>query len=294
VSVKSNSFLQLLSDIAWLFLSLFVDRFSFSRENTLLEILLLTWRFRLAGLGFFFHPNEKKILKLKNKHLGKRCFIIGNGPSLNSLDIKKLSSEITFGVNAIFLNYEKMGFYPTYYVVEDSWVLEDRYKEINQLKGPENKFFGCYAKKRISRDDNNIFLNIRRDVSRKNWAPRFSKNICREVCVGGSVTYVCMELAYYMGFSEVYLIGFDHNYIIPKSSEVQGVDILSNENDPNHFHPNYFGKGYHWHLPREDRMEIGYRKAKEIFELDGRNIFNATVGGKLEVFPRKNFEELFK
>jgi hypothetical protein len=96
-----------------------------------------------------------------------------------------------------------------------------------------------------------------------------------------------------MGFSKVYLIGFDHSYTIPKDAQVSGVDILSQSDDPNHFVPGYFGRGYRWHDPRVDRMEQAYRRAGEAFEADGRKIYNATVGGRLEVFERVEYSSLF-
>ena len=99
-----------------------------------------------------------------------------------------------------------------------------------------------------------------------------------------------------MGFSEIYLIGFDHNYKIPDDAKKnnRSNEILSQSDDHNHFHPDYFGKGYRWHDPQVDRMEKAYRKAKEAFEMDGRVIFNATIGGKLEVFKRVDYQSLFQ
>ena len=91
----------------------------------------LTWRIRpwrvrhsnpryiAAALGLPLTSNERRLKALRNTHAGERCFIIGNGPSLNKLDLTLLRSERTFGVNAIYTNYQRMGFYHTYYVVED-------------------------------------------------------------------------------------------------------------------------------------------------------------------------------
>ena len=61
----------------------------------------------------------------------------------------------------------------------------------------------------------------------------------------------------------------------------------------NHFHPSYFGKGKKWHDPKLDRVLMCYEKCKEEFENDGRKIYNATVGGKLELFERVEFTSLF-
>ena len=97
-----------------------------------------------------------------------------------------------------------------------------------------------------------------------------------------------------MGFSEVYLVGFDHSYTIPTDVDMFGTEIKSKSDDPNHFNPEYFGTGYRWHDPRVDRMEMAYAKAKEVFESNGRIIYNATDGGKLEVFPRVEYSEIKK
>lgn len=277
----------------------FIDKFSFDENTSHLKKIIFTAGFRLAGKGIAISKNEKRILGLKNKHKGERCFIIGNGPSLNKLDLTKLKGEVTFGVNAIYLNYEKMKFHPTYYVVEDNLVAEDRYNEINEYKGPTMKLFGAYLNHIIKQDEKTAFINIRRNYADKKNFPLFSEDAARFLGVGGSVTYVCLQLAYYMGFEEVFMIGFDHNYIIPDSAKISnetktGFDILSTEDDPNHFAPSYFGKGYRWHDPNVERMEVGFAKAKGFYESKGRKVYNATAGGHLEVFERKNYNEIFQ
>jgi hypothetical protein len=103
-----------------------------------------------------------------------------------------------------------------------------------------------------------------------------------------------LQLAFYMGFSEVYLIGMDFSYAVPQSTTIEGANYTSNEDDPNHFHPEYFGKGKKWHDPMLDRVAMNYEKAKEAFGADGRTIYNATVGGKLEIFPRTEYASLFE
>jgi hypothetical protein len=254
----------------------------------------LTLIYRLAGwFNLFFRNNERNIYALKNKHIGERCFIIGNGPSLNNIDLTKLKNEITFGVNAIYTNEEKMEFLPTYYVVEDIFVAEDRKDEINKFKGSQ-KFFGNYFKYCISDAEDVNWLNVRFRYDDYNDFPYFSKNALRQVWTGGTVSYINLQLAYYMGFKEVYLVGFDHSYLIPKDVKVNGTEILSLGDDVNHFNKDYFGKGKRWHDPRVDRMELSYLKAKKYYEKDGRQIFNASPGSKLNVFPLKEYNSIFK
>lgn len=273
--------------------SFFVDDRTWVKEESILNLMARTQRYRMASLGFSMTKNENRLLEYKNKHKGQRAFILGNGPSLNKTDLTKLKDEHTFAVNGIFLNYEKMGFHPTYYVVEDTLVAEDRSKEINSYKGPQAQFFGNYLNYCIEDKPDNIWLNVKMDYREFEGFPHFSKDAVRRVWVGGSVTYICLQLAYYMGFTEVYMIGFDHSYHIPKTAIVEGNDITSTEDDVNHFHPDYFGKGYRWHDPKVDRMEKGFENARKAFEEDGRKVFNATVGGHLNVFPRKDYDQLF-
>ena len=255
------------------------------------ERIKQTFRYRAAAAGLCLTGNEKKLRDLKDRHRGQRAFIMGNGPSLNKCDLSLLGDEITFGVNSIFLNYEKMGFHPTYYVVEDVFVAEDRADQISSYREPV-KFFGSNLKYFLDPEGETIWLNVRNLSIDHPEFPRFSTNAIRMLWAGGTVSYLCMQLAYYMGFSEIYLIGFDHNYVIPESARVEGINITSQDSDPNHFHPDYFGKGYRWHDPCVERMENAYRKAKLFFEKNNVKIFNATIGGHLEVFPRVDFDKL--
>lgn len=249
-------------------------------------------RYKAASLGLPLTKNEKNILDWKDIYRGRRGFIIGNGPSLKNLDLRLLKKEITFGVNAIYLNHEKMGFLPTHYVVEDVFVAEDRREEIAQLSGPQ-KWFGNYLSYCLGSVKAN-WLNVLLDYRNYPGFPHFSEDASRLLWVGGTVSYICMQLAYFMGVEELYLIGFDHSYEIPDSTVVSGNEILSTDADPNHFHADYFGKGFRWHKPQVDRMELSYKRAKLHFEADGRRIINATAGGELHLFERTDFNLLFK
>ncbi len=111
-----------------------------------------------------------------------------------------------------------------------------------------------------------------------------------------------MQIAYFMGFDPVYLIGVDVDYHINKTVRQDGK-FFSDGNkqflqstindDPNHFDHKYFGKGRRWHNPNVANMIDGFSIARNAFEYKGRKIYNATVGGKLEVLERIDFKSLF-
>lgn len=235
----------------------------------------------------------KDISRFRDKHAGERCFILGGGPSLLEHDLRLLKNEVTFGVNGIFLIFDKLGFQPTYYAVEDRLVYEDRFDDIRTLVSESVCFFPIqFYVPEFHKNGNNYFRAIYEFGQTDDW-PNFSKNAASLVWIGGTVTYVCMQLAYYMGFTEVYLLGMDHNYNKPEDIETNGMEWKSNSDDPNHFHPDYFGKGKRWHDPQLWRMEKAYNKARKVFERSGRQIANATSGGKLEIFQRVDYDSLF-
>lgn len=251
----------------------------------------------LEERGFFYSVDRNAIEELKDKYAGGRCFILGNGPSLNKCDLSRLDDEFTFGVNGIFYKHDEIGFVPSVYVVEDNHVIDDNLDRINDFHC-HLKMFPIEYKRRIRTTPNTLFFNLNRSFYEKRSAyfqnPRFSKDCSERIYGLGSVTMVNLQLAYYMGFKEVYLIGMDFSYTIPPSAVVEGLDITSTEDDINHFHPDYFGKGKKWHDPNLEQVLKSYEYSKKVFEKDGRKIYNATVGGKLEVFERVEFEELFK
>ena len=239
---------------------------------------------------------KDQLYALKNRYAGiTRAFVIGNGPSLNETDLSRLKDEVTFGVNGIFLKFDEIGFKPTFYVVEDHLVAEDRADQINSLAGI-TKLFPIYLGYCLKEGENTIFFNHR---SRKSYPHGFdfSTDAGEVTYTGCTVTFTCLQLAFFLGVKEIYLIGVDHSYAIPESTKIEksyNVDIYDmEEDDPNHFSPDYFGKGFRWHNPQSDKMEEAYMEARKIAEQNGCTIYNATKGGKLEVFPRVDFDSLF-
>ena len=101
---------------------------------------------------------------------------------------------------------------------------------------------------------------------------------------------MALQTAYYLGFSEVILIGVDHSFA---TKGKPNTTVVSEGDDPNHFNPAYFGKGFRWQLPDLDTSEVGYAMARHAYEADGRRVLDATVGGKLTIFPKVDYNSLF-
>lgn len=233
-----------------------------------------------------FHPWRRdtinRLRQLKDIHQGERCFIIGNGPSLKQTDLSHLLREYTIGMNRFYLAYPELGFTNTYYLSINDLVVEQCAADIQSL--PLQKFVSWRAHKWLSPAQNLYYLYT------TYTAPKFSQDITGRLWEGATVTYVAMQLAFYLGFRQVILIGVDHGYI---SKGKPNTTIVSDGDDPNHFDPQYFGKGFRWQLPDLDTSQRSYEMARQAYQAAGREIIDATVGGNLRVFPRVDYEKLF-
>jgi hypothetical protein len=118
----------------------------------------------------------------------------------------------------------------------------------------------------------------------------FVRDPGRPLCSGGTVTYVALQLAFFMGFAEVILVGLDHSFADQGTPNT--TQIRSSKTDPNHFHPAYFPQGSKWQLPDLRRSELAYTLARRAFEADGRQVLDATVSGKCPVFEKAEFASL--
>lgn len=240
------------------------------------------------------------IIKLKNKFKNKRLFIIGNGPSLKNINMADIKGEYTFSFNRAYIAYDKWGFIPDFYSCVDKIVLPDNKNEINQIIKSKSFsktkfFFPDWAKDIIIKKENVWFL---KDCS---YMRTFEENIKRLVVLG-NVGATSIQIAVYMGFRSIILLGCDCNYVEkPKQvfvdkKETQRVGWTAyqsqSDSDPNHFLPDYFGKGKKYSIPNAKNHLLGWKKVKEwveIFNLINENkirIFNATKNSKINSFKK--------
>jgi hypothetical protein len=239
--------------------------------------------YRVKRLNPLFSQQIDKLHSFRDKHLGERCFIIGNGPSLNQTDLSRLRDEYTFGLNRIYLLFPKLGFTTSYYVSINRLVLTQFADEIAQ-QIPVDKFTS-WENYSITKDISDIFYFYRHNSA------GFYKDITQGLWGGATVTYVTMQIAYYMGFQQVILIGVDHSFVTQGKAHDK---ITTQDYDPNHFDPAYFGKGITWQLPDLETSELAYGLARRYYEETGREILDATIGGKLQIFKKIKYDELWQ
>jgi hypothetical protein len=239
------------------------------------------------SLIFPYTTTGKKLKKLRNKHRGKRCFIVGNGPSLTVADLEKLKNEVTFAFNRIYYIFDKTDWRPTYYCSEDDKTIFKSKEEINNLK-IENKFFPVNFpwdyKIRFKNAKYYIFKFCDRNVE-----PKFSEDIVKGIYWGNTVAYTAIQLAVYMGIKEIYLLGVDHNF--SKMVNDKG-EIVIDETAKDYFTEKYNVDKEDLYIPNIEVSTRAFTAAKKYVDDHQIKIFNATRGGKLEVFERVDLDKI--
>jgi hypothetical protein len=230
--------------------------------------------------------NRELLERHRDRHRGERCFVIGNGPSLAKMDLAPLARERTFGMNRIYLLFDKMGFTPTYYTCINELVLEQFHDEIDALDLPK---FLNWNRRTLFPGAAGTTAFVRTALGLRS-SDTFERDATRSLSSGGTVTMVALQLAYFMGFSEVILIGVDHNFV--EKGTPNKTEVRTAETDQSHFHPQYFPRGVRWQLPDLQRSEQAYALARAAFERAGRKILDATVGGRCPVYERVAYEKV--
>lgn len=221
---------------------------------------------------------------LEDRHLGEACVLICNGPSLNKMDLSFLKQQTCVGLNKIYLGFKKFKFYPRYWVGVNPKVIEQSVNEIKELNCV--KFLSKHNSSGLIAEDSLTY-----HINTQSPAERFCKDITQGVHEGWTVTYVALQIIYFLGFSKVVIIGMDHDFSYKgepnQENMMEGTDL-------NHFAPGYFAEGQKWDNPDILNSEESYRLAKKIYEQGGREIIDATLDGKCDIFKKSHYKNLFR
>ena len=242
-----------------------------------------------------FPKQYESLSKLKNSMNSQRCFIIGNGPSLNVEDLELLNNETTFAVNNIYTIFPKTNWRPTYYAICDINAYETTLEYFQKI-GNDVIPWRDFAKERLFLPQklSNIvncdiveFVNISyldQHINADTDFFLYSKDLIYGVYNLRTVVNFCINIAHYMGFKEIYLLGVDCNY----SGAVQYFDgskniLLQNNNGL-------------LNMTRavmlEQGMKNAYEYVKNEVEKEGVKIFNASRSSKLDVFKKVKLENI--
>lgn len=230
-----------------------------------------------------YRKEARRLAGLEGAYAGERCFIIGNGPSLNKMDLTPLRHEYTFGLNRFYLAFERLGFSTSFLVCVNRLLWEQFADEL--LQQHPTKFAPWDEHERLGHPPNTYFFRTTRRKVFRTDLPRTG------LFEGSTVTFVALQLAYYLGFRVAILIGVDHSF---KSQGAAHKVVVAGDVDQDHFDPGYFAGGVRWQLPDLAGSEQAYAAARAAWEQDGRKILDATVDGKLTIFPKVDYETVLE
>lgn len=249
----------------------------------------------LQKKGYIKEDNRfLKIKSLKDKYKGQRCFIVATGPSVTIKDLELLKDEYTISMNSIVNVLDKTAYRPDIYMIQDKTVYNKLDSDKFELLIPGSIYVGinnmgkyCHTgikKKNIKNKLWNLFYLDSADIwydlvfNSDKYKPSFSDDCYDRIMDGTSIVYSCIQLAAYMGFKDIYLIGVDCNFKgkIRHIGEYDESEVL------------IYADEAQKNLIKTFKVVKGYLNERKI------NLYNATRGGNLEVLPRVKIEEVLK
>ena len=234
----------------------------------------------------------KLLAAYKDIYTGQRCFLIGNGPSLRAEDLTRLheAGEITFAFNRVYNIFEQTPWRPTFYISQDEKMLAGCADVVNGLDLPAkfipiqlNWWHGI-------RIDGAKYFNI---IDQQAEDPRdfgFSDDIVHGIYNSSTGMYTAAQIAAYMGFTEIYFIGVDHHFHVSQNNK---GEIVVDNTVRDYFSDKYNEDKANLYIPNTEKSTLTYLAMKTHCEIRNIRVFNATRGGKLEVFQRVEFDSLF-
>lgn len=235
--------------------------------------------------------NSNILDEIQQQKKSETLIIVGNGPSLNKMNLEFLHKYDSLTVNAFHTKAAELSLRPTFHLIEDNLPAYENKDELMYFDCGlfliPTSFKWMYPRMKSKCVTFNF---IRSALNYRLFGKfKFSRNFERRCYWGGTVLFAALQLARRLEYQRVILIGVDLTYTIPDDAIVCGNIIQTIGADPNHFNDNYFGYGKKWHLPEVERMQAAFDCALEVFNEDKIELVNAGIGGNLRNIPRIDY-----
>lgn len=227
---------------------------------------------------------DEKLKSMKNMASGKSCFIVGNGPSLTTDDLELINDQDCFAANLVFRIFNKTDWRPKYYVIQDRYA--DTGDALDNMK-VQYMFIGeYYWRKRGINNSHAVCIRARRNNLNKKIA--FSEDISEYIINTPTITYTMIQLAVYLGYKNIYLLGMDHSYALTYDEK---GNVVQDDTVNSHF---FTDKNPKEVIANIEGMNKAYIVARDYAKEHNVSIINVTRGGNLEWFPRRSLAEVIE
>jgi glycosyltransferase involved in cell wall biosynthesis len=272
--------------------------------SSIYKVVKTFWKFGIRYFTFTSFAGDKTfhipylLDAFRNIHKNQRCFVVGNGPSLNQIDMGRLRNEITFGSNRCYLGYDKWGYDFTYWGIMDRLQIEEYNLEYEKNIPDQTIKFFPFEYLPILNFKNSCPVNFSYD-GRPPY--KFSGNP-EKLHLGFTVTHMLLQIAAVMGCNPIYLIGCDHHYNLNINEEQEKtygaknakIWVAKDATSSTHFTNKYTsGEQKKFITPKPEKMEKAFEVAYNVCNQNKIKIFNATPNTGLKSFPKISFDAVF-
>lgn len=261
-------------------------------------------------------PAQAKSLKanksLKNLYTGKRCFILGNGPSLKDVNLADLKNEYVFTVNQLMRRQDFAELNTNFHLwsdfnffdldmgkAEDAELLEVM-KMVNTKGNKPLCFFPADMKDFAGKYGLDRELNLRYFKIRLRFYEGFRQPIRFSgfIPAMSTVVHFAIFLAVYMGFKEIYLLGCDSTSIVVQikssleNNDENDYSYELSENEKRRMHKLLAKNGIEgyarsfWHILLSYRVLFQYCKKRQIA------LYNCSSQTIIDTIPKIKLSEV--
>jgi len=251
-----------------------------------------------------FRPLLARNREFRGRHAGQRCFILGTGPSINKMDLTPLSKEVCIALNSFHRHVDYARLAPQYHFFSGLAVHPrigeasgDEYmRDLARSTGNATLLLHAYDAQHFEGAGYLVgrmayyFLYDLPATHLREWG----LDATRSLYQAESVSVMALQVALYMGFSRIYLLGVDHDWVF-RFAERQSTHFYEPKTCPLERTGISDWDGLTWSamFASYHRLWTQYESLGQYAKRQGVTIVNATEGGILDVFPRSDMGSLF-
>ena len=250
---------------------------------------------RLRRMGVPVDARDRSLRRLRNVHKGRRAFIVANGPSMKPEYFALLEGEVCFAFNSMYKVLPKHRWRPTYLMVHDRVIGPEIAADLQASLDPTVQLLvGDELCPHYTDDGRTTFYKVAHFTA-PGQQPGFSPHPLMGLHAGSSVVYAALQLAWYMGIRELYLLGVDLKYSVTEQQQVGAHHqhrVITGDFKGSYFDPSMDpGKALRM-APDTAGMLLALQSAAAFYGAHGGAIYNAAPDSPLELFPRRPIQEL--